>query len=142
MAAAVAKAVQQTQDAVQAQVASQIRWIADDLPALLKQQAGKALRQLDGLQPTIARGEALGQTHEDGGGTAADPMSGEAAAAAAAVVERPFWALPEAEVPVSGAAEGTTGQAVAAGDASEATPLEAAGANSCDSMSYSACTRN
>lgn len=58
MAAAVAQAVQQTQDAVQAQVASQIRWIADDLPALLKQQAGKALRQLDGLQPTIARGEA------------------------------------------------------------------------------------
>lgn len=121
MAAAVVRAAQETQDAIQAQVSSQIRWIADDLPAVLRQQAEKALHQLGGLQPTGAadgigaRPDARAGTDASGThnpdphplarGSATSPATSPARQAAPLIVERPFWALSEADVPSSTTAE-------------------------------------
>ena len=131
MAAAVARAAQQTQEAVQAQVESQIRWISDDLPKMLKLQAEKALHQLGEFQPMDAAAAADGPPPSGMPVGAADAASalapgtgpeteleapasppdgaspGEslppASAAQPPLVEQPFWALAEPE-PVSVAA--------------------------------------
>ena len=155
MATAVARAAQQTQEAVQAQVASQIRWIADDLPKMLKQQAEKALLQLGEFQPMDAATAAEGPPPPgmpvgaaDGApalvpGTGpkteleapAGPPSGaspgknppSASAAQPPLAEQPFWALAEPDLVGVTAASAPDDMAEQAGEsASERTPLERA----------------
>ena len=153
MAAAVARAAQQTQEAVQAQVESQIRWISDDLPKMLKLQAEKALHQLGEFQPMDAAAAADGPPPSGMPVGAADAASAlapgtgpeteleapasppngaspgkslpPASAAQPPLVEQPFWALAEPE-PVSVTAASAPDDAADQARESASTPLERA----------------